>query len=327
MRILITGSSGHLGEALARTLRNTNHEVIGIDLIPSRFTNVVGSIIDRDFVMRCMKDVQVVMHTATLHKPHLFTHTAQNFIDTNITGTLNLLEQATQTNVHSFIFTSTTSAFGYAHTPTNNSPAVWVTEDLRPIPKNIYGVTKSAAEDLCELFNRNHGLPCIVLRTSRFFPEEDDREEIRRDYEDANVKANEFLYRRVDVEDVVNAHLLAMQKAKEIGFNRYIVSATSPFTEQDLHDLRTNAPAVVKKLFPDFEQIYADRGWRMFPDIDRVYVNQRARQDLGWNPKYDFRKILDELKLGNDPRSLLAGEIGSKGYHSMRIEQTPYPSK
>ncbi len=242
------------------------------------------------------------------------THTQQNFIDTNITGTLNLLEEAVSAGVGSFIFTSTTSAFGHAHTPRDHAPAVWVTEDLAPIPKNIYGVTKVAAEDLCQLFHRDHRLPCVILRTSRFFPEEDDREEVRLNFDDGNIKANEFLYRRVDLEDVVSAHHLAMEKARSIGFGRFIVSTTSPFTREDLDDLSTDAPMVVKKYFPDYEEIYASYKWKMFPAIDRVYVNERARRDLGWNPKYDFRHTLNCLNAEEDPRSMLSLSVGSKGY-------------
>lgn len=95
-------------------------------------------------------------------------------------------------------------------------------------------MTKTAAEDLCELFHRKQHLPCLVLRTSRFFPEEDDDKQTRQAYEDGNVKANEFLYRRVDIADVVSAHLLAIEKAPSIGFGRYIISATTPFTPEDL---------------------------------------------------------------------------------------------
>src|SRR5215467_73903 len=106
MKILVTGSAGHLGEALVRVLRNTNHEVIGLDLLHSDFTNEVGSITDRDHVKRRMKGVDAVLHTATLHKPHVSTHSRQSFVDTNITGTLNLLEEAVRAQVKSFVFTS-----------------------------------------------------------------------------------------------------------------------------------------------------------------------------------------------------------------------------
>lgn len=325
MKILVTGSAGHLGEALVRTVQNTNHEVIGLDLLPSDFTNAVGTIVDREFVRRCLPGVEAVFHAATLHKPHVATHSRQSFVDTNITGTLNLLEEAVLAGVRAFIFTSTTSAFGAALTPPADAPAAWVTEDVIPIPKNIYGVTKTAAEDLCELFHRNHKLPCLVLRTSRFFPEADDNPKTREAYADGNVKANEFLYRRVDTEDVVSAHLLALEKASIIGFGRYIISATTPFTRDDLVELRANAPSVVKRIFPDYAEEYARRGWKMFPGIERVYVNERARNDLGWRPRYDFRSVLDSLKAGAEVRSPLARVIGAKGYHARKFTEGPYP--
>ena len=325
MRILVTGSAGHLGEALVRTLRNTSHEAVGLDVVDSPFTDEVGSISDRALVHRCMRGVDAVLHTATLHKPHLVTHARQDFIDTNITGTLTLLEEATAAGVAAFVFTSTTSAFGRALQPPPGAPAVWVTEDIAPVPRNIYGVTKAAAEDLCELSQKNNGLACLVLRTSRFFPEEDDRKATREAYHNDNVKANEYLYRRVDLEDVVSAHLLALERAPAIGFGRYIISATTPFTPDDLGELRTSAPLVVRRRVPEYEEEYARRGWRMFPSIERVYINERARKDLGWCPRYDFAYVLGRLKAGQDPRSPLSRAVGSKGYHARRFTQGPYP--
>src|SRR5579871_2185066 len=230
MRVFVTGSSGHLGEALVRTLRDLGHDVIGLDLLARPFTTHVGSITDRAYVQHCMQGVQAVYHVATLHKPHVATHSLQEFVDTNITGTLNLLEEAAAVGVEAFVFTSTTSVFGDALVPPAGAPAAWITEEVRPIPKNIYGVTKSAVEDLCQLFHRNRGLACIVLRTSRFFPEEDDDQAVREAYADDNLKVNEFLYRRVDIEDVVSAHLLAAERAPALGFRRYIISATTPFS-------------------------------------------------------------------------------------------------
>jgi UDP-glucose 4-epimerase len=325
MTILVTGSAGHLGEALMRSLPQTGHDAIGLDITRSAFTHEVGSITDRPVVRRCMRGVHAVLHTATLHKPHVATHAREDFVATNITGTLNLLEAATEAGVGAFVFTSTTSAFGRALTPPAGAPAAWITEDVAPVPRNIYGVTKVAAESLCELFHRNFGLPCLILRTSRFFPEPDDRKETRLAYADDNAKANEFLFRRVDLEDVVSAHLLALEKAAAIGFDRYIVSATTPFTRDDLQELRADAPAVVKRRVPRYVDVYARRGWSMFPGIDRVYSNQRARTDLGWRPKYDFASILDLIRAGEAPSSPLARTIGSKGYHAEVFADGPYP--
>jgi nucleoside-diphosphate-sugar epimerase len=272
-----------------------------------------------------MIGVQAVFHAATLHKPHVATHKRQDFVDTNITGTLNLLEEAVTAGVESFVYTSTTSAFGDALVPPAGAPATWVTEEVTPVPKNIYGVTKAAAEELCQLFHRNKGLPCIVLKTSRFFPEEDDDKAVRASYADDNVKVNEYLCRRVDIDDVVSAHLLAAKQASAIGFRRYIISATTPFEPSDLQLLRADAPLAVRCCVPDYEAEYARHGWKMFPSIDRVYINDLARNELGWHPLYDFKFLIDCLRSGRDIKSPLAVQVGSKGYHAEKFAEGPYP--
>ncbi len=314
-RILVTGSAGHLGEALVRELRAAGTDVVGLDILDSATTTIAGSITDRDLVRRCMNGVSGVLHTATLHKPHVGSHDRQAFVDTNITGTLTLLEEAVAAGVESFVFSSTTSAFGRALTPGPGEPAAWVTEDVAPLPRNVYGATKVAAEDLCELVHRDHGLPVVVLRVARFFPEGDDRDKVRLHYADGNAKANELLYRRLDIADAADAHRAALSRAPQLGFGRYIVSATTPFRPEDLAELRRDAPAVVSRLFPDFTDVYARAGWSMFPDLDRVYVNERARTDLAWAPRYDFRHVLDRVDAGEDARSPLARAVGAKGYH------------
>jgi nucleoside-diphosphate-sugar epimerase len=200
-----------------------------------------------------------------------------------------------------------------------------VTEDVTPLPKNIYGVTKLAAEDLCQIFARNHSLRTIVLRTSRFFPEEDDNRAVREAYADANAKANEFLYRRVDIEDVVSAHLLAAGHGPSAAFAKYIISATTPFSRDDAAELRSRAPAVVRRYVPEYEAEYARRRWKMMPGIDRVYVNDKARTELGWQPRHDFRALMARLKADDGTLSPLAREVGSKGYHDRTFGDGPYP--
>jgi UDP-glucose 4-epimerase len=325
MRILVTGSAGHLGEALVRTLRDAAHDVIALDVQASRFTTHVVSITDREALRHCMTGVRTVFHTAALHKPHVAAHSRQDFVDTNITGTLNLLEEAVAADVGSFIYTSTTSVFGDALVPPPGAPAAWITEDVTPVPKNIYGVTKAAAEDLCQLFQRNRGLACLVLRTARFFPEEDDNKDARAAFADDNLKANEFLYRRVEIEDIVSAHLLAAEQAPAISFAKYIISATTPFRPHDMAALRSDAPSLVSQCVPRYVAEYRRRGWKMLPSIDRVYVNDRARTELGWRPRYDFDAVVRHLAADEDPRSALARAVGSKGYRTPVVAEGPYP--
>ncbi len=324
MKYLVTGSTGHLGEGLVRTLQKRGDDYVSIDIKPSPFTTHVGSVYDRDLVRRAMQDVDVVFHCATLHKPHIVTHSKQDFIDCNISGTLTLLEEAVAQKVQSFIFTSTTSIFGRILTPDPGAPAVWLTEKLVPVPKNVYGITKLAAENLCEQIHKDHGLPVLILRTSRFFPEDDDNKAVRSQFSNENAKINEFLNRRGDIEDMVSAHLVAARKAPDIGFDRFIISATSPFQFDDRMALTKNMPDILRAITP-YEKVYAERGWQMPETIGRVYVNDHARNALGWEPKHSFASTLERVKNGGQVASDLAIAIGKKGYHEQVFEEGPYP--
>lgn len=325
MTVLVTGSAGHLGEALMRLLRGRGEMARGLDIKASPYTDCLGSITDRDFVREAMTGVRAVLNTATLHKPHVATHSHQQFVDTNVSGTLTLLEAAADAEVRAFVQTSTTSAFGDALHPAPGEPAAWIDEDVAPLPKNIYGATKLAAEHLCRVVARGRGLPVVVLRTSRFFPEEDDSAERRAGYSTENLQALELLYRRGDIADMAAAHLAAIERAPDIGFGMFIASATPPFTPQDLAALHGNAADLVRARFPDSEALFAAHGWQFLPVIDRVYDNSRARQALGWTPQYDFRHVLDCLAVGGDFRSELARAVGAKGYHDEVFADGPYP--
>jgi len=298
MRILVTGSAGHLGEALMRSLQENGDQPVGIDTKASSYTNFVGSVSDQAFVRKAIEGCTAFIHTATLHKPHVSTHTRTNFIDTNITGTLNLLEAAVEIRCDAFVYTSTTSTFGDAMKPVSSEPTIWVTEKLRSIPKNIYGVTKTAAEDLCELFHRKADLPCLVLKTARFFPEEDDDSHKRGLFEDANLKVNELLFRRVDIADIVDAHRLALIKASDIGFDKFIISGLTPFKNTDVSELRTDAASVLERYVPEYVNEYARRQWTMFDPLDRVYDSSHAQLQLGWVPKYTFVRAIARLCIG-----------------------------
>jgi len=311
MTILVTGSAGHLGEALVRTFREQGRAVRGFDRIHSPFTDVVGSINDVPLVEETMRGIEAVLHVATLHKPHVTTHSPQAFIDANVSGTQVLLEAASRAHVKGFVFTSTTSTFGDALVPAKGEPAAWITEETRLVPKNIYGVTKAAAEDLCQLAHRNRKLACLVLRTSRFFPEADDDPVSRDGYVDANLKVNELLHRRVDLEDVVTAHLRALERCAEIGFGKFIISATTPFQPEDCAEVRRDVSAVLDRRVPGWREPYERAGWKMAPYFDRIYDNARARRMLGWEPVHDFRSVATSGQV----MSPLAQAVGAKGYH------------
>lgn len=299
MRVLLTGSSGWLGRFLAPRLRAAGHDVIGLDVAPGADTHVIGSVAERALVERAFADhaPQAVIHAGALHKPDIARVPAQEFVDVNVTGTLNLLEAAVAAGHDRFVMTSTTSLMiTDAIRREEGSAAVWLDETAGPLaPRNIYGVTKLAAEGLARLHHLEHGLACVVLRTGRFFPEEDDT---HRDLPGENLKANEFLHRRLTAEDAAAAHIAALDRAPAVGFGTFIISAPPPFAREDAAELKHDAAAVVARHFPDAPALYAARGWRLPASIGRVYDPGAAEQALGFRCETDFGRVLAALRAG-----------------------------
>jgi UDP-glucose 4-epimerase len=303
VNILVTGSSGWLGQTLVPRLRRDGHLVVGLDPEPAATTEVVGSVVDRELVRRVMREraIDAVVHPAARHKPHIETHDNSEFVAVNVQGTLNLLEEAVApgSRVDRFVFTSTTSLMISQKIRDGKTggakEAMWIDETLSPLePRNIYGVTKRAAEELCRLFHHLHRLPILILRTARFFPEEDDMAHaIVQSGE--NTKANEFLFRRLTVEDTAEAHVVALDKAGMLGFDIFIISSMTPFSPGDCRELLVDAPSVVARYFPDYREKYERRGWTMFASIDRVYDASKAKRKLGFACKTGFREVLDDL--------------------------------
>ncbi|MEL6107970.1 MAG: NAD(P)-dependent oxidoreductase [Planctomycetota bacterium] len=297
--LLLTGSSGWLGRFLAPRLQGDGFRVIGLDLAPGEFTTVVGTVADRPLIDNVFAEygVDAVIHCGALHKPDIARYSRQAFVDTNVAGTLNLLEAAVTAGHDRFVFTSTTSLMISKEVRSGSkggaTRAFWMDETFGPIqPRNIYGVTKYAAEQLCQLFADQHGLDIAILRTARFFPEDDDT---LAHPSGPNLKANEFLHRRLSVIDAADAHRAALKKIQGRGCRTYLLSAPTPFAREDCEALVRDAKSVIAKYFPDASELYAKSGWVLPNAIERVYDATRSHQELGFRAEVDFSLILETL--------------------------------
>jgi nucleoside-diphosphate-sugar epimerase len=276
MRVLVTGSSGQLGAEVCRQLSEA-HAVTGLDVAPGPFTHVVGAVEDRSLVFEQVSRVDAVVHVASLHAPHRDQLPKSRFVDVNVQGALHLLEAAVAHRCRRFIYTSTTSVYGRAMEP-RGPAAVWVTEELTPQPRDIYDVTKLAAEQLCRLIHEEHGLPVILLRTSRFYPQP------------FEVLAVHRLHRGLDVRDCAWAHTLALES--QVPFGLYNVSARSPFQREDLPELWLDAAAVIRRRAPEVAELFARRRISLPSRLDRVYVISRAEAELGFQPRFNALEFL-----------------------------------
>ena len=159
--------------------------------------------------------------------------------------------------------------------------AVWITEEVPTIPRDIYDITKVAAEGLCRDFFNKEGLQTTVLRVSRFW-----NEPLRK-------KIFYRMYRGVDVRDVAYAHKLAIEKDFE-KFDIFNISAQSIFTIYDLLDLKKNCRQIIQKKIPELITYYERKNWDFPNSIDRVYVIKKKKKELGYNPRYNIEQILKE---------------------------------
>ena len=279
-KILVTGSSGHVGAELVKVLRHSGHSVSGLDTINGPFTNLIGSITEDRLVDEATNKVEVIIHTASLHAPHVPNHSKKEFVNVNVHGTLNLLEAAKRNGTKKFIYTSTTSLYGEQFE--NEKKATWITENLPPKPRDIYDITKIAAEQLCKDFFDEKSLQTTSLRASRFWNEP------------LADKVFYRMYRGVDVQDVVKAHQLAMDHHFS-QFEIFNISAEPLFEKGDLVALRTDLKGVLQDRIPEIIQCYEQKGWALPHFIDRVYVIEKAKEILGYQPQFNIRELMAEI--------------------------------
>lgn len=282
MKVLVTGTAGRVGRSIYVALVN-DHVVVGLDRQPCSTADYVGDIRDMDLFKSALEGVDVVVHSAALHAPHVGLVPEAEFVSVNVEATESIMRTAIEHGIKHFVFTSTTALYGYASTP--DGRAGWINEKVEPSPRTIYHTTKIEAERLLEDLSVESGIPVTALQMSRCFPEPADKMAIYR------------LNRGIDARDVASAHRLAIAKRLP-GFRRFIISGATPFRPEDCSKLYTEAPALVRMKVPSLAAEFDKRGWHLPTKLDRVYDSSSAQTGLGWYPSHGFESVLELFDSG-----------------------------
>lgn len=273
MRILVTGAAGLIGSGVAARL-SSDHDVIGLDLVPGAQVAIVADCLDVARWGQAVGAIDAIVHVAALHAPHVGQRSDADFRRANVEATARLLDFALSAGARHFVLTSTTSLYGHALEP--KGEAAWISEQVEPQPRDIYDETKLEAERL--VASAGGSMNCTSLRMSRCFPER------------AELMAAYRLHRGIDRRDVAEAHALAV--GREAPPATYIISATTPFQQEDAGELLRDAPSVIERRCPGLIGRMAARGWSPPASFGRVYDAGLAARELGFHPRFSIDACL-----------------------------------
>ncbi len=169
--VLITGAGGFIGSHLTEKLVDSGYAVkafvhynsrnswgwLDSSACKARIEVISGDIRDMDIVRHAMRDVDIVFHLAALIGIPYSYHSPEAYVDTNIKGTLNILQAARDFSPKKVVVTSTSEIYGTAQ-------FVPITEAHPVNPQSPYAATKSAADLLALSFHRSFNLPVAIVR-------------------------------------------------------------------------------------------------------------------------------------------------------------------
>jgi nucleoside-diphosphate-sugar epimerase len=298
--VLITGGAGTLGRALVPMLAAQGWTVRLADIRSADEPNADVRSVDlrrADDVSGALDGVDAIIHAAAWHGVHLRDHSPRDFWELNVDGTFNVLEAAAEAGVGRLVLSSTMGVYGSSSRPDPDGPAVRVHEHLPLRPGDIYGESKVIAERLAAFYEESRGIRAIALRYGMFVPEPFGHYGVR------------MLYGGVDERDVAAANIAALRRMEAPGrFGAYNVFSALPFTDDDLEPLRTDPMDVVRRHWPDAEQLLDTVGAPLWGPVNAVYDISRAERELEWRPRYGFSTFLAGVRAGISSADGLSGE-------------------
>lgn len=320
MKVFVTGSDGFIGSHLVEKLIKLGHKVKAFTFYNSRSSNgwldnldkkllknleiISGDIRDYNFLEKKIKGVDAVFHLAALIAIPYSYNSPKSYIDTNITGTYNILKSSEKNSVSKIIITSTSEVYGTAL-------EVPIKENHPLNAQSPYAATKIAADQLALSFYKSFNLPVTILRPfNTYGPRQSARAIIPTIISQLINKNKLIKVGNIEpmrdftfVEDTVDAFVLALKK----NFFGEVINISNQF-EISIKDLIN----IFKKDFGyDFNVIIDKK--RIRPNNSEVFrllgSNFKAKKLLHWKPKYQgingFKKGLEKtIEWFNNPDNL-----------------------
>jgi UDP-glucose 4-epimerase len=316
MHVLVTGSAGRVGRRVVTLLLARGETVTGFDLQPlslaqAGYREVIGAFEDADAVERAMRDAQAVLHLGAFMS--WLPRDAGAVYAANATGTFNLLAAASRSRVSRFVFASTGEVY-----PEVRAKYQPVDEAHPREPISAYGLSKLLAEEMIAFFHRVHGLPHVILR----FAHTQDAAEL---LDPQSFFSGPRFYLRSKIRqqrEFANAEALAALEPLDDGREQHLVQCAQDGTpyRMMIADVRDIADGVVLaldspgalnsalNLGPD-EPIAFDRAVELLrartglpvvrarmpgPPVNYATSNERARELLGFRPRFTFAAMVSE---------------------------------
>lgn len=277
MKVLLTGGSGDLGKVLTPRLLSAGIAVTSLDPAiptPPDIEHVQGSILDRELTISATKNVDLVVHIAAWHGLHAFrgSRTSSEFWDLNMTGTFNVLDACVQSGTRKVVFISSSSV-----------------EDW----PDMYGVTKLLGEELCRSYAERDGLQIIALRPRAFIPWWNNDV-----YTSKAEWAKWFARGAIHINDVAESVLLACQtllRSERLFFESLALDGKQDLSEDDRGRWsNVGGKVLLKEKFPSLESLIDSADF--IPTDPPTYKDiSRAREILGFEPRYGLRELLTEM--------------------------------
>lgn len=321
MRILVTGADGFIGSHLTEALVHAGHDVRAFVLynsfnswgwldhcdakVKDNIDVFAGDIRDPYGVRTAMKDIDVVLHLAALIAIPYSYHSPETYVDTNIKGTLNIVQAARELEINKVVHTSTSEVYGTAK-------FVPITEDHPLQGQSPYSASKIGADQIAMSFYTSFDTPISILRPfNTYGPRQSARAVIptiisqiangKREIKLGSIHpTRDFNY----VKDTVNGFIAAMDSDQSVG---QIINVGSNF-EISIGDTARMIAEVMEQqveIMTDEQRLRPEKS-----EVERLWAsNDKAREFLNWQPEYGgqdgFKRGLREtVEWFQDPKHL-----------------------